>query len=782
MTKRKTRRKYHTLLLVFFINCSLFAQSNFTLSGYIKDGENGETLIGATLEVPALAKGTVSNEYGFYSITLPQGSHDVTISYLGYEALNKQISFEADQKLDFEISPVGAVLEEVIISAKKANENIEKVIMSEVKLPVSQIKKMPALMGEVDIIKAIQLLPGVQTVGEGSSGFYVRGGAVDQNLILLDEAPVYNASHLLGFFSVFNADAIKDVQLYKGGIPANYGGRLASVLDVRMIDGNKKKFSGSGGIGTISSRLTLEGPILNDKSSFMVSGRRTYADVFMKLAKDTLVRQSSLYFYDLNAKVNLYLGENDRLFLSGYFGKDNFAQAGEFGFNWGNTTGTARWNHLYSSKLFSNLTVYYSDYNYFLGETGGVEGFEWRSNLKDISAKLDYSYFPNPNNSIRFGLQSIRHNIQPGVAKGTGDDSIFNELALEESNSWEHAAYLSNEQKIGNKLSLLYGVRFSLFQNVGPFTVYDYDDNFDPIGEQVYEKGKRYKTYSTLEPRMGIKYTLNELNSVKLSYNRTAQYIQLASNSTSSSPLDIWFPSSPNVKPQISDQIAIGYFKNFPKKGIEASVELYYKKMKNAIDFKDHAQLLLNKYLEGDLRFGEGRAYGMEVLVKKELGKLTGWVGYTLARTERKIEGINNGNYYPTKYDKTHDISVVLSYDMNERVNFSTNWIYGTGAAVTFPTGRYEYFGTTVPVYSQRNGERMPAYHRMDLACTLKGKRKWFKGKVDHDMVFSIYNVYNRKNAYSINFEEDEANPNVNVAKKTYLFKIIPAATLNFKF
>jgi len=782
MTNCISLKNVLNLAFLFFFSFPLFAQTSFTLSGYIKDSANGESLIGATLGIPALATGTVSNEYGFYSITLPEGEHEITISYIGYDALTQTLAFNKDQKLDFEIAPAGTLLEEVVVSSKKANDNIEKVVMSEVKLQVAKIKKMPALMGEVDIIKAIQMLPGVQTVGEGSSGFYVRGGAVDQNLILLDEAPVYNASHLLGFFSVFNSDAIKDVQLYKGGIPAHYGGRLASVLDVRMIDGNKKQFSGAGGIGTIASRLTLEGPILNDKSSFMISGRRTYADMFLKLSKDTSINQSQLYFYDLNAKINLHLGENDHLFLSGYFGKDAFAQAGEFGFNWGNTTGTARWNHLYSSKLFSNLTVYYSDYNYFLGQDEGVEGFEWNSNLKDISGKLDFSYFPNSNNSIRFGLQSIRHTIQPGKVNGTGENNIFNSLSLEESNTWEHAAYVSNEQKIGNRLSLLYGLRYSLFQNVGPFTVYDYDANYKPIGDTFHESGKSYQTYSTLEPRMGMKYTISDRNSVKLSYNRTAQYIQLASNSTSSSPLDIWFPSSPNIKPQISDQVAIGYFQNFPKKNIEASVEFYYKKMQNSIDFKDHAQLLLNKHLEGELRFGKARSYGMEILVKKETGKLTGWLGYTLARTERQIDGINKGNYYPTKYDKTHDISLVLSYDFNDRVNMSSNWVYGTGAAVTLPTGRYEYFGTIVPIYSERNAERMPAYHRFDLAVTWKGKRKWFNGRVEQEKVFSIYNVYNRKNPYSINFETDENDPNVTIAKKTYLFKILPSFTWNFKF
>lgn len=770
------------VLSLCFLTNPLFAQDKFTLSGYIRDADNSESLIGANVQVPQLGTGTSSNEYGFYSLTLPAGNYTIVISYLGYDNKTKQVKLNSNQQLNLELEPETNEIEEVVVSSKRENENVEQIEMSQVKLQMQQIKRMPALLGEVDIIKAIQLLPGVQTVGEGGSGFYVRGGAVDQNLILLDEAPVYNSAHLLGFFSVFNSDAIKDVQLYKGGIPANYGGRLSSVLDIRMRDGNKKRISGRGGIGTISSRLTVEGPLLGENSSFVVSGRRTYADLFLKLSSDSLLRQSQLYFYDLNVKMNFQTSEKDRIFLSGYFGRDVFSDAGQFGFNWGNTTATARWNHVYNNKLFSNLTFYYSDYRYFLGENGGVEGFEWTSRLKDLSLKLDYTYFLNPNNKLRFGLQSIQHDIQPGHAKGTGAESIFNELKLDTDRSYEHAAYISNEQKFGDRLSLLYGLRFSMFQNVGEATVYQFDDEFALADSTKYAAGDIYQSYTNWEPRLGLRYRLGANSSIKVSYNRMAQYLHLASNTTSSSPLDVWFSSSPNVKPQTADQVALGYFWNLNSKGIEASVEGYYKKMNNSIDFRDHAELLLNRYLEGELRFGEARSYGLELLLKKQSGRLQGWISYTLARSERKVAEINNGEYYPTKYDKTHDIAVVLSYDLKERLNIAANWVYGTGAAVTLPTGRYEYFGQIVPVYSDRNGERMPAYHRLDIAATLKAKRRWFKNRLEREWVFSIYNVYNRHNAYSLNFVQDEDNPQITKAQKTYLFGIIPSVTANFKF
>ncbi len=754
------------------------AQEKFTISGHIRDADNGEALIGATVYVGELESGAVSNLYGFYSITLPAGDYSLNYSYVGYDSQAFAVKLTKDEQVDVELGLKGTLLTQVVVTAESEKENLETVEMSNTKMSVETISKIPALMGEVDIIKAIQLLPGVQTAGEGTSGFYVRGGAVDQNLILLDEAPVYNAAHLMGFFSVFNPDAVKDVKLYKGGIPAEYGGRLSSVLDIRMKEGNSKRFAGSAGIGTISSRLTLEAPIVKDKGSFLVSGRRTYADVFTIFSKDSTVRDSQLYFYDLNLKANYKLGEKDRIYASGYFGRDVFGDS-DFKISWGNATGSVRWNHVYNKKLFSNFTAIYSNFDYFLGEPEGSTAFEWKSNIRDWTGKMDFNYFANTRNTLRFGLISTVHKFNPGKARGVGDETIFNELGTNPTHALEHAVYLSNETKITPLLTAQYGLRVTGFQNIGPGTVYNFDAQYEAIDSTVYKKGDIYQTYGSLEPRIGLRYTLSDNSSIKASYNRTTQYLQLASNSTSSSPLDIWFPASPNVKPQRADQWAMGYFRNFQDNAIETSVEVYYKNMHDQIDFRDHAELLLNPELEGELRTGKGRAYGMELLVKKQKGKLTGWIGYTLSRTEKKIETINNDNWYPAKYDKTHDLSIVASYELNDRWDFGMTWIYGTGSAVTMPTGRFEYAGMIAPVYSDRNDRRLPAYHRMDFSATLHPKKV---RKISGDWVFSIFNGYNRKNAFSILFSEDPDNANVTRAQKTYLFPIIPSVTKNFKF
>ena len=770
------------ILTALLLTLSLWsvAQEKASMHGTITDAASGEELIGAALFLKELGTGTTTNVYGFYSLTVPAGTYSLEVSFLGYEKQSIQLDLTQDVKMDFELAIKGTTITEFEVTGEVQDENVESLDMSTVKMPIETIKQIPALLGEVDVIKAIQMLPGVQTVGEGNSGFYVRGGGVDQNLILLDEAPVYNASHLMGFFSVFNSDAIKDVQLYKGGIPAEYGGRLSSVLDIRMKEGNNKKFHGTGGIGTISSRLTLEGPIVKDKSSFIVSGRRTYADLFLKLAKDTNLRENKLYFYDLNAKANYTLGENDRIFASGYFGRDVFAFGDEFKMTWGNQTGTLRWNHVYNKKLFSNLTLIYSNFDYFLGATSGPEAFSWNSDIRDYSGKLDFHFFPNPSHTIRFGAQTTYHKFNPGFVKGEGDETIFNELQLDKVNAWEQGIYISNDHKISSRLSARYGLRYSHFTNVGPGTVYSYDDAYMVTDTTTYNKGDFYQNYGGLEPRLGLKYSLTDETSLKMSYNRTIQYVHLASNSTSASPLDIWFPSSPNVKPQIADQIAAGYFRNFKENKYEVSVELYYKDMRNTIDFKNHATLLLNPLLEGELRFGRGRSYGLEFLLRKQQGKFTGWLSYTLARTEKNIPDVEE-DWYPTKYDKTHDISLIMSYKLNDRLSFATNWVYATGSAVTMPTGRFEYGGIVVPVYSDRNGARMPAYHRMDLAVTLKGKEK--EGQKWHnEWVFSVYNAYFRKNPYSINFREDADNPGSTYAEMTYLFGIVPAITYNFNF
>lgn len=766
--------------IALFLFGFTFSQEKYTVSGYINSGETGEELIGGQVKVEEKGVGTIANVYGFYSITLPEGNYKLTYSYVGYRSVSIDVELTQNFKKDIELFESSEVLKDVLVVGEASNSNVDNVEMSVEKLDIEQVKKIPALMGEVDIIKAIQLLPGVQTVGEGGSGFFVRGGAADQNLVLLDEANVYNASHLMGFFSVFNPDVIKDLQLYKGGIPAQYGGRLSSVLDIRMKDGNSKKFAMQGGVGTISSRITVEAPIIKNKSSFVLSARRTYADIFLGLSKKEGLKESKLYFYDLNLKANYKFNDNNRLFLSGYFGRDVFGFSDVFRMDWGNGTGTVRWNHIFNNKLFLNTSVIASKYNYYLGQPSGNDGFEWTSGINDYNLKFDFNYYLNPNNTLKFGLQSGLHNFDPGVAKGSGE-SVFDEYRTPKSNAIDYALYVSNKHKIGTRLTAVYGLRYSLFQNIGKGTVYGFDENYNVLDTSEYEKGEIYNTYGGFEPRLGLRYAFNEKNSIKASYNRTRQYIQLASNSTSASPLDIWFPSSPNVKPQIADQVAAGYFRNFKNNRYEASVELYYKVMQNTIDFKDHATLLLNPYLEGELRVGSAYAYGAEFLVKKQKGKLTGWVSYTLARVEKQITEINDGNRYPAKYDKTHDVSVVASYEISKRLDASLTWVYSTGSAVTMPIARYEYQGMIIPVYSERNAERLPAYHRMDASITLKGKKKDGK-RFSGDWVFSVYNAYNRANAFSINFRQSEADPTITEAEMMYLFGIVPAITYNFKF
>ncbi|NQY11573.1 MAG: TonB-dependent receptor [Flavobacteriales bacterium] len=797
--------KYLILLtLTLLISASTIAQNKYTISGHVLDNSSGEKLLGASIYIDTLLQGTTANLYGFYSLTVPEGKYMVRFSYIGFQTLYKEIDLTKNVRMDIDLDVASSALEVVTITAKARDGNIKGIEMSTTDLTIETIKRIPALFGEVDVIKSIQLLPGVQTVGEGNSGFYVRGGGVDQNLILLDEAPVYNASHLMGFFSVFNPDAIKDVQLYKGGIPAQYGGKLSSVLDIRMKDGNKKKFHGSGGIGNISSRLTLEGPIVKNKGSFIVSGRRSYADIFLKLAPDTNLRKSQLYFYDLNIKANYDLDSNNRLFLSGYFGEDNFNFAGAFGLKWGNATGTLRWNHVYGQKLFSNVSVVYSKFNYKLGIQDPVISFDWISNIEDVSVKVDYNYYLNPNNSIKFGFQISDHHFNLGRIESDPSSTIQFGFNPGKVRAIEPALYVSNEQRFGTRFSAIYGLRYSMFSNIGvhdTLEIYSYGSDYAVSDTSYYKKGEVYNTYAGwagLEPRLGLKYELTDESSVKASYNRTRQYVHLASNSTASSPLDIWFPSSKNVKPQLADQVAVGYFRNIRNDMFETSAEVYYKKMQNSIDFKDHAYIFLNKLLEGEMRFGESYSYGLELLVRKQVGKFQGWISYTLSRTEKKIDDINFGIAYPTKYDKRHDLAIVASYKTDKRWMFAANWVFGTGSAVTMPTGRLVYGNEIGPIYSSRNGARLPAYHRLDFSGTLAGKKTKDKvikdketgekttvtidKKIAGEWVFSIYNVYARSNPYSIIFTADENQPNTVKTEKVYLFSIIPAFTYNFKF
>lgn len=757
------------------------SEMRYKVSGSITDKSNGELLIGATVYVKEISNGTTSNVYGFYSLALTPGSYNIRYSFVGYESVERQLEVKSDLTLNIELEPAGLQLQAVEIKADRAAEQLRKPEMSNIRMDVKTIRRIPALMGEVDVIKALQLLPGVQSASEGTSGFSVRGGGLDQNLILLDEATVYNASHFMGFFSVFNNDAVKDVQIYKGDIPAAYGGRLSSLLDVRMKDGNSKKFSGTGGIGTISSRLTLEGPLMSENTTFIASGRRTYADLFLPLSSDKQVRDNTLYFYDFNAKISHRINDNNRVFVSGYFGRDvfenNFAAM-----DFGNQTLTARWNHLFSKNIFNNLTLIYSAYDYSIGTPeGNPNSFIWKSKMKDMTLKSDFTWFLNPDNTLKYGFSTIYHEFDPGTAKGVGGESAFNELAMPLAYSLESGLYASNEQKIGSRLALRYGLRMSVFQNIGPATVYSYDANHLLSDSVKYGSGDFYKTYVRLEPRLGATWSLTENSSVKASYSRTAQYIQLAQNSTAGTPLDIWFPVSPNLKPQTSDMVALGYFRNFNKGAVEFSVEGYYKWMQNTIDFRDNAQLLFNRYLEGELRIGKSWAYGVEVLLRKNEGRFTGWLGYTWSVARREVETINNNDPYPAPYDKPHNITAVVNYELSPRITLSANWVFTTGAPVTFPTARAIYGNEVVPVYSNRNAYRMPDYHRLDLSLILRPKYRENR-KFDYDINFSVYNAYGRKNAWAINFVQDEQKPLTTYAEMTYLFGIVPAVTFNFKF
>ncbi|MBK6963449.1 MAG: TonB-dependent receptor [Bacteroidales bacterium] len=753
----------------------------FTISGHMKDKKTGEELIGATIYIREIKTGTTTNVYGFYSISLIPGKYSILYSYIGYTSVEETLELKENSTVNIELVTRETQLREVVITGERPDENIRKPEMSVVKMDIKTINRIPALMGEVDIIKAIQLLPGVQSTSEGSSGFSVRGGGPDQNLILLDEAIVYNASHLLGFFSVFNNDAIKDVVLYKGDIPASSGGRLSSLLDIRMKDGNQKTLSGAGGIGTISSRLTLEGPIIADRTSFLVAGRRTYVDIFLPFAKNKDIRDNVLYFYDFNGKLNHRINDRNRIFLSGYFGRDVFAN--DFArMSLGNQTGTFRWNHLFSQKLFSNFTLIQSAYDYELGTPeGNASSFIWKSKMQNQSLKGDFTWYGGPNNTIRFGTSVTRHTFDPGNAKGTGSESLFTEYKLPRNYALEYGVYVSNEQKVSEKILIKYGVRFSAFQNIGPGTIYNYDEYYNVTDSVVYSSGTIINTYHAFEPRLGLNYMLTNTASIKASYSRTVQYVHLAQNSTAGTPLDLWFPSSPNVKPQKADQFAIGYFKNLKDNSIETSVEVYYKNMWDIIDFKDNAELLLNAELEGELRTGRGHAYGLELMARKNSGKLNGWISYTLSASRRKIEDINNGNSYRAPYEKPHNIAIVLNYEFNERAVLSANWVYSTGAPVTFPTGRAVIGNVIVPIYSDRNAYRLPDYHRLDLSFSIKGKNKKER-KWQGEWNFSVYNAYGRKNAWTINFVQDPSNPGQTYAEKTYLFSIIPAITYNFKF
>ena len=763
-------------LLSSLASTSASAQNIHTFSGSIKNAETGEILIGATILVKELKTvGVSSNAYGFYSLTIPEGKYSFVIQYIGFRTRIDTVLLDKNLTLNFELTPEAIRVGEVVISAERSNKNVTSTEMGVKNLEMHEVSTIPVLLGEKDILKTIQLLPGIVAAGEGSTGFYARGGGVDQNLIMLDEATVYNSSHLLGFLSVFNSDAIKDVKIMTGEIPAEYGGRLSSVLDIRTNDGNMKEYTGTGGIGLLASRLTVGGPIVKDQGSFNISLRRTYADLFLRLSSDTTINRASLYFYDLNAKANYTVGERDRVFISGYFGRDNFDIPNTFGFNWGNETATLRWNHIFADNLFSNTSLIYSNYEYSNNVSAGTSQFTITSGIQDENFKTDFQYFMSSQNTLKFGVNAIYHTFLPGTVTATSGSS-FNGITVPNRYALENAAYVSHELEILSGLKINYGLRFSVFTLLGPAQISSYDENGDVIQTTGYKSGQIIKTYTGVEPRIAANLLLDETSSIKASYARTSQYLHLLSNSVTSNPSDLWVPSSNNVKPQYADQVSTGYFRNFGDNEYEGSFELYYKNMQNQIDYKNGADLQLNPNVEALLRYGRGWSYGAEFLLRKRYGAISGWIGYTLSRSEEQFADINNGQPFPARQDRTHDISIVAIYNYSEKWTFSAAWVYNTGNAVTFPSGNYQLEGTRlVPLYTERNGYRMPAYHRLDLSAT------WTLGPKTN-LNFSLYNAYDRMNPYAIYFRRDPNDPNKTQAVQTTFFPIIPSVTYNFTF
>lgn len=771
--------KIFTIFLIVFIQTVQFSQTkSFTISGFIYDKNSGETLIGANVLVKELNIGTASNEYGFYSLTIPSSKYQIEYSFIGYEKQMSQIDLSKDIKLNILLNPISLNLEEVIVVDKKADENVTSTEMGTTEIAPKEIEKVPVIFGEKDILKSIQLLPGISSAGEGNSGFIVRGGSADQNLIILDEAPVYNASHLLGFFSVFNSDAIKTAKVIKGINGPEYGGRLSSVLDITMKDGNSKNYSVYGGIGLISSRLTLEGPIKKNKASFIFSGRRTYADLFFPLLGNDEIKNSKLYFYDLNGKLNYNIGESDRLFISGYTGRDIFNFNKEFGFDWGNTTATFRLNHIFSAKLFSNTNFIFSNYNYDINFEDTDQSTSISSGIRDFNFEQDFQYYFDTDNTFKFGLNLIHHTFLPGKITVTGN-AAFNSKKIDNNYAFEINTYFGHELRLNKFLKVNYGLRFSSFNLVGPGKVYSFDSEGDLTDTKVYKSGKLINSYYNIEPRFSSNYLVNKFSSIKLGYARNTQNIHLLSPATTSTPIDIWQPSSTIVKPEISDLFSVGYFRNFNKNEFTSSVEFYYKAMRNLAEYKNGADIFLNEYIESQLVFGNGTSYGLEFYFEKKLGKLTGWLSYTFSTTNRKFSKINNGKSFPARQDRIHDISLVAIYNLSGNWTLSANWIFYTGLAATFPSGKYEIDGQTVNLYTERNGYRMPDYHRLDFGVTYYFTKS---DKKEMSLSVSIYNVYARENAYRITFEDDPNDPDKTQAVKLALFSIVPSITFNFRF
>ena len=786
-------QKIHIVFLFFSILG--LSQEKVTLSGVVSDANTNETLIGVSVFVPELNTGNYTNENGFYSITVPKGNYTIQISYIGFETLREKIEINQNTKRNFSLKESKLELGEVVITENVYKTSIKKPEMSVNKLAINTIKQMPVLMGEVDIIKSLLFLPGVTNAGEGQSGFNVRGGGADQNLVLLDEATLYNTSHVFGFFSVFNADAIKDLKLYKGGIPARFGGRASAVLDVYQKDGNSNKLSMNGGIGLISSRLLAEGPIVKDKGSFLIAGRGSYAHLFLKLSDN----QNSAYFYDLNTKLNYKLNENNNLYLSGYFGRDIFSLNESFRNVYGNSTMNLRWNHLFSNKLFSNLSLIYS--NYYYGLDLGFIGFNWESTIENYNLKYDFKYYASEKTKFNFGANITKYDINPGTIKPLDDTSSINFRQLDKKYAVENGLYADVEHNLTDKISFMAGLRFSSFYRIGASNVNFYENNqpvvFDeelkiyekatPIRTEYFGSNKKIADYSNFEPRFTISYQINENQSVKAGYNRMVQYMQLVSNTQSPSPLDVWTPSDNYIKPQLADQVSLGYFKNFKDGDYTLELETFYKKVQNRIDYIDGADLIANEAIEQVILNGKMRSYGLELLLRKNEGRLNGWVAYTLSRSEQQTPGrtpnetgINNGNWYRSAYDKTHNLALTGNYKLDKRWTLGAAFTLQSGQPVTFPTGKYVFEGITVPSYNSRNEDRLPTYHRLDVSASLTPKKyenKRFKG----EWVFGIYNLYSRNNAASISFRQNE-DTGFNESVKLSIFGIVPSVSYNFKF
>ncbi len=768
-----------TVLFQLLYLAPAWAQQRFTVSGTVRDAATGETLIGATVRI--LGNGqqvaVTTNSYGFYSLSSTSGAYDYSVSYTGYQTETKKITLDKDIKVNIDLKG-GSELQEVVISATdRKNENVRSPQMGLDKLNMKDLDNIPVLFGEKDVLKTIQLLPGVKSGGEGTTGFFVRGGGADQNLILLDEATVYNSAHLLGFFSTFNADAIKDVSLYKGGMPAQYGGRLSSVLDVKMRDGNSKNLAVEGGLGLIASRIKVEGPLIKDKSSFMISARRTYIDLLLQASPDSSIKGNTLNFYDINAKANYRFDDRNTLYLSGYFGRDNIGIKDLFDNDWGNSTVTIRLNHVFNSRLFSNTSFIFNKYNYSISLLDEDNNASVKSYIRDFNLKEDLQYFSGQH-TLRFGFQGTHHRIAPSDITTNGGSS-FNPLSVENRYGVEAAAYASDEWQLNSKLNLLYGVRLSTFSLLGPVTVNTYDSDGDVNSSTQYNSGQFVKTYFYAEPRLSLSYAFNEQNSLKAAYNRNTQNIHILTNANTSSPTDQYVMSSNNIKPELADQVALGYFRNTADNSFEFSAETYYKWLRNQIEYKNGAELIANPNVESELLYGTGRAYGLELYAKKTKGRVTGWLSYTLSRTERKFDGINNGNYFPARYDRTHDLALVAMYKLSNRWSLSANYIYSTGNAVTYPAGKYNIGGLTTYYYTERNANRMPHTERLDLSATLKAKET---KKFRSSWSFSIYNALNRKNPYAIQFRDKKDDPTRTEAVQIALFGIIPSVTWNFSF